>query len=276
MIKVDKAPIADLPLAFVTKGEFRTLKHCEFYDNPPPKYVSGEIPFPKVVRSIYQLAKDKLVESYGYKCCYCEKKYKYKGDLDVEHFRPSRFSKQTKTSAEIPLVYFWLAYEWDNLLLSCGTCNRTYKGNQFPLENPKARATAKARNIANERPSFIDPSTENPRSHITFVNETPASDCRRGKRTIQGLGLRRKQLFEDRLEHLDKIRAYLKDVEMCFEFEELVREEGLAGARAMRLLSDHREKRLKAILFLTDAQNKDAPFSSMVQDFLSQHSIDEL
>jgi hypothetical protein len=276
MIKIDKAPITEAPQDFISRGMKRTQLDCKFYDNPPRKYITGKVSFPKVTRSVYQLAKDKLNESHYFKCCYCEKKFDYKGELDVEHFRPTRFSKQSKNGKEFSLVYFWLAYDWDNLLLSCPTCNRVYKGNLFPLENPARRAEPQVRNITHELPTFINPSKECPRKHITFVNETPASKCRRGKETIQGLGLRRRQLFEDRLEHLDKIRSYLKDIEMWADFVRLVGEENIqANPKTTRLLKHHEEKGLKAILFLQDSIKKDAKFSSMAQDFLAQYTFNQ-
>lgn len=54
---------------------------------------------------------------YHGKCAFCETKSE---SMHVEHFRPKRGG------------YYWLAYSWDNLLLSCPTCN-TNKGDEFPL-----------------------------------------------------------------------------------------------------------------------------------------------
>lgn len=51
-----------------------------------------------------------LTKIYYFKCAYCEKKL-LDTDLHIEHYRPKS-------------VYYWLAYSWDNLLLSCGQCNR--------------------------------------------------------------------------------------------------------------------------------------------------------
>ena len=60
--------------------------------------------------------KNKLKEIYHGKCAYCETSVE---QFDVEHFRPKRGG------------YYWLAYSWDNLLLSCPICN-VAKGNSFP------------------------------------------------------------------------------------------------------------------------------------------------
>ncbi|MCQ2744463.1 MAG: HNH endonuclease [bacterium] len=61
--------------------------------------------------------KTALNDIYHGKCAFCETKSE---SMHVEHFRPKRGG------------YYWLAYSWDNLLLSCPTCN-TNKGDDFPL-----------------------------------------------------------------------------------------------------------------------------------------------
>ena len=63
---------------------------------------------------------NKLIEIYNNKCAYCEKSLK---DIDkhIEHYRPKK-------------KYYWLAYSWDNLLLSCSHCNRA-KGDRFQTKN---------------------------------------------------------------------------------------------------------------------------------------------
>ena len=60
-----------------------------------------------------------LHKSQHRKCCYCERKRDQKIDSDVEHFRPK---SEVKENSGHP-GYWWLAYEWNNLLISCKTCN---------------------------------------------------------------------------------------------------------------------------------------------------------
>lgn len=62
----------------------------------------------------------KLNKIYHLKCAYCEQKL-LDAPKHIEHYRP----KDT---------YYWLAYSWDNLLLSCGSCNSS-KGNRFETTN---------------------------------------------------------------------------------------------------------------------------------------------
>ena len=104
------------------------------------------------------------------KCCFCESKFKHISDGDVEHFRPkAEYSQGRETN--YPLIrpgYFWLAYDWDNLLVSCEICNRRKKGNYFPLKNPIRRFVDHTSNIDLEEPWFINPSIIDPIYHITF------------------------------------------------------------------------------------------------------------
>ena len=62
----------------------------------------------------------RLNEIYHLKCAYCEQKL-WDAPKHMEHYRPKN-------------IYYWLAYSWDNLLLSCGSCNSS-KGTRFKIEN---------------------------------------------------------------------------------------------------------------------------------------------
>lgn len=52
--------------------------------------------------------KKALADQYHQKCAFCEQKVE---QFHVEHFRPKA-------------DYYWLAFSWDNLSLSCPTCNQ--------------------------------------------------------------------------------------------------------------------------------------------------------
>lgn len=72
------------------------------------------------------------------KCCFCEAKLGHTQFGDVEHFRPKAGSRQRPDDR--PMAgYYWLAYAWANLYLSCEVCNRRHKGGLFPLANPAQR-----------------------------------------------------------------------------------------------------------------------------------------
>ncbi|HSC54471.1 MAG TPA: hypothetical protein VLC98_12650 [Phnomibacter sp.] len=66
---------------------------------------------------------------YNNKCAYCEKLCHYPR---VEHFRP-----KGRVTGNQPLAngYYWLCYEWTNLLPSCHECNSVEaKGDRFPIK----------------------------------------------------------------------------------------------------------------------------------------------
>ncbi|ACT92182.1 hypothetical protein [Dyadobacter fermentans] len=72
---------------------------------------------------------DKLNNWYFGKCAYCERFYK----LDVEHFRPKGEIRDENNALTSNIGYYWLGYEWSNLLPSCISCNRDGgKNSKFP------------------------------------------------------------------------------------------------------------------------------------------------
>ncbi|CAA6812677.1 MAG: TIGR02646 family protein [uncultured Aureispira sp.] len=90
--------------------------------NPNKKAISGDYYGATDVR-------DALADLYHNKCAYCES---YDDEFEVEHYRPK------KGVTGIPRVkhpgYYWLAYEWTNLLPACHDCNKQRnKGNRFPI-----------------------------------------------------------------------------------------------------------------------------------------------
>jgi len=69
-----------------------------------------------------------LKDLYNNKCAYCEKLCHYPR---VEHFRP-----KGRVTGASPTVngYYWLCYEWTNLLPACHECNSIEaKSDKFPI-----------------------------------------------------------------------------------------------------------------------------------------------
>ncbi|MCY3550006.1 MAG: hypothetical protein OXN27_13635 [Candidatus Poribacteria bacterium] len=73
-------------------------------------------------------AKKQLLAETGGKCAYCEAPTSMIAFGDVEHYRP-------KSS------YWWLAYCYDNYLVSCQLCNQGFKKDAFPIQNRKMQST---------------------------------------------------------------------------------------------------------------------------------------
>jgi uncharacterized protein (TIGR02646 family) len=143
--------------------------------------------------------KDKLRETHHNKCCYCEAAFTHVAHGDVEHFRPKAGWVQDKEPLNNP-GYYWLAYDWDNLLFSCQICNQTHKRNHFPLLDAATRANSHQQAIAGEQPVLIHPANENPEDFISFREEIPVAvnGNKRGEGTIKKLGLDRESLNEKR------------------------------------------------------------------------------
>ena len=72
--------------------------------------------------SRWKKAKDQLIAETGGKCAYCEAPTTQVAYGDVEHFRPKS-------------TYWWLAYCYDNYLVSCQLCNQKYKKAKFPIKH---------------------------------------------------------------------------------------------------------------------------------------------
>ena len=124
--------------------------------------------------------KEQMMKDQHGKCAYCEQ-YK-NGDFGcVEHYRP-------KGGFGSPLQkpgYYWLAYEWQNLLFSCSECNTSYKRNLFPLVNENSR-NIEHRDISNEEPAIINPATTDPGEHIEFSEFIIRPKLIDGQESLQG------------------------------------------------------------------------------------------
>lgn len=142
------------------------------------------------------------------KCCYCERKRTRKREMDVEHYRP----KAGITEDQEHKGYWWLAYNWDNYLWSCKSCNQEYKKNHFPLLSTGSRARTEADNLELENPCLINPRFEKPTEYLAyykknlggrwFVKIIPLPDLdgdkkQRAENTIKILGLNRIDTGDD-------------------------------------------------------------------------------
>jgi uncharacterized protein (TIGR02646 family) len=134
--------------------------------------------------------RESLDGAHRAKCCYCESIV----SLDVEHFRPKNH-------------YYWLAYEWSNLLLACRKCNEL-KGTKFPLEIEEHRALSQEDDCSRELPLFLDPATDSPEAHIEWHDEVARGTTTRGRETVQRL-LNRKDLVKARWERLRIVKHFV-------------------------------------------------------------------
>lgn len=153
------------------------------------------------------------------KCCYCERKRDIKLERDVEHYRP----KKGVTGAPEHPGYWWLAYDWNNLLIACKTCNTIHKKNNFPLRDENMRVYDEG-NIDAEETLLINPAIEDPKPYFSYVTEKKGgeyltiivpspTDSGKGKSTIEIIKLNRPELLgeEERSEPYKRIKDEIED-----------------------------------------------------------------
>lgn len=215
MIRINKSPVA--PPILSGNGAAQTIVLNTVYGNNPHLYTSA----PGVKnRSLKSLAidsniygdatvKTQLKADQHQKCCFCESQFTKTSYGDVEHFRPKTAYKKTGTKGYVYPGYYWLSYDWTNLLFSCEICNRTYKKNEFPLGNELTRKLFHdhLNLITNEDRLLIDPTIEDPAAFITFNQEVPVpvGGSVKGAKTIEVLELDR--MNDTRLTHIKALQV---------------------------------------------------------------------
>lgn len=158
-----------------------------------------------------------MIQLQNKSCCFCESRVTHISFGDVEHYRPKAGYFQDEGDLFHKPGYFWLAYEWSNLLFCCKICNRRYKQNFFPLKDPAKRCKFnKSFSVKSEAPLFINPFETDPAEHITFNKEIPVGKTEEGRVTISKLGLLREELNEMRRDTLSSLLA----LKQCWEINQ--------------------------------------------------------
>ena len=248
MIRINRP--AKVPAILSGRGQQETARHRAKYDKDPATYQSGSAKFNK---SIYGApsVRNKLKACQHNKCCYSEGKFVGE-PVHVEHFRPKGAIGEEGTKNKLYPGYYWLAYEWSNLL-TCKAVANSLKGDYFPLFDENTRRRNHHDNnedVGQEQPMLVDPASEDPRDHIRFHNEEPYGITDRGKYTVKLL-LRHPSFDEDRRERFQDLKL-LKDTLEALEAKGVT--DGVVG-------------RIKARL--NDAVQSTAIFSSMAIDLLA-------
>jgi uncharacterized protein (TIGR02646 family) len=183
------------------------------YEANPAEYDSGagKMRFDEKIYGASTVKKQLIKDQHG-KCCYCEAKNFTDNSYGVvEHFRPKgAYVKKDETEYTYP-GYYWLAYEWSNLMFSCEKCNTSYKKNHFPLNSESSRKPNHTHpNLLEEEDRLlINPIEEDPAEFITFREEVPVAvnGSLKGQTSIEVFGLER--LNDSRLDHLNHLKVIL-------------------------------------------------------------------
>ena len=131
--------------------------------------------------------------------------------FEAHHFRP-RMNAMSLHGVISTNHYWWLAYEWTNLYLSCGACN-SLKGTRFPIQAAsRAAPESPLDDLVHEKPLLLDPCAnqieDQPEEHLVFVPEgRVVSETEQGFTTIEVFGLNRTQLISNRKKTYDELIA---------------------------------------------------------------------
>ncbi|WP_053002429.1 retron system putative HNH endonuclease [Kordia jejudonensis] len=189
----------------------------------------------KVYRS--PTVKAALIEMSHGKCVYCESTFLKTYVGDIEHFRPKGEIEELKPTGNSKPGYYWLAADWNNLLLSCRNCNQKSKQrtennaalrsmgkmNQFPLLDEAHRARTHTDDLQKEEEVrlLINPAVENPEDYFKYdinsgVMQPKTSEQliqERAKASIKVFALQRVKLVHSREKKAIEISAQMQTVE---------------------------------------------------------------
>lgn len=199
----------------------------------------------KLDASIWGDLKKWLLKNVTYnKCAYCEKKLSTDPSetiyYDAEHYRPKGKVTLTGDTKAVEVLdedgnkikhpgYFWLAYDWKNLMPSCKVCNSGKgKMNQFSvggeyvlvklvpdkeknklcgncLESPRKKSyfflSTEELNLV-EKPLLLNPYVDQGMDYLKFDDGGqifPKENQKRGENTIRVLHLERQDLVDGRI-----------------------------------------------------------------------------
>lgn len=169
----------------------------------------------------------KLLKLYNGKCAFCESDVRAGSTLQIDHYRPKNGVEEDATH----LGYYWLGYEWTNLLPICAKCNRS-KATKFPINDNGVRQyfhpplvndsadisknIIKSFDLMNEKPLILNPEVVDPSNYFVFLpsGKINGRGQREADETINVcklnrnyLRLARKKLRDDLLRKITKILA---------------------------------------------------------------------
>jgi hypothetical protein len=175
---------------------------------------------PKVKADVYGAQKRRFYVMDGPpfwgKCAYCETRIHPGMHGDLDHFRPKAAVTNldgSKVMVKIDGVlhphpgYYWLTYDWTNLLPTCQLCNQPStdartgesigKRDRFPIVG--TYRACKPSEEEKEQPMLLNPAWDDPNDHLLLDRTgVMASKTERGRACIEVFGLNRRGLPDER------------------------------------------------------------------------------
>jgi hypothetical protein len=235
----------------------------------------------KIKDSIYKgtkpdyLVRATLKQIYFDKCAYCENT---EHEPEVEHYRPKKGVSELSRHDG----YYWLCYEWTNLLPSCRYCNTSGgKGNKFPIQNEANReyqpifssngsldatsCQAYNRPLLDEAPYLLHPEIDTPEECLKFDNNGNifgTDALGRGEKTIEICNLKRENLRVARQKIID---SFVNKINYLFD---------LYIRRSITSYSILEQELLRIFIGMIENTDANKPFSLVAIQCLSR--FDEL
>lgn len=194
-------------------------------------------------KEIWRDYRDDLSDVQHDKCAYCECDFSAGYPGAVEHYRPKTEWRELKMTSggQVPTFergkshkpgYWWLAFDYDNYVYSCGSCNGA-KANYFPVEGYRPKLREGSHNT--EAPRLLNPYVDDPDGHFLFdevglVRGLTAA----GKWTVRVCDFRRTKLVKSRKKIITTIERDFSDYEVALELKN-----NLARQHSLRRLRDH-------------------------------------
>lgn len=165
----------------------------EFFGSKNRSQKRYDFPFNK---EIDKELKEHLHKVFHGKCGYCEIKIDYPELGTVDRYRPNNGVRDKNEFYQD--LYWWLTFEWDNLIYACKECNQ-YKGNYFPIKG--RRALNEKDDYENEHRMLLNPYLDETDKHLNYIHSNNGhidALTDEGNQTIELLRLNRTNLLEGR------------------------------------------------------------------------------
>lgn len=215
MIHVDRKRVTAPRSLSGSKGKAAREAARAFFEQPEGKRRQLQHTFdPQVYRADEVM--ELLFALFLSKCAFCESAVGALAPAEVVHLRPVSNALDLGGNAA-PDHYWWLAYDWRNLYLSCTTCARV-RGTRFPVHAERARPGATGTELDREESLLLDPCRDQPEGLLLYLPDgTVVSDGERGRVTCDMFDLNRTALVEARRATLarlpDELAAAGEDIE---------------------------------------------------------------